>query len=457
MPPKRRGGRRQKTPAKPAKRQRLDAEPKPEPEPKLEPEPEPEPEPETQPEPQPKPAAVTVTAASVKEDIYSPNVDTSDVPDDEDEDEDGIEWEEVHLNKDQETGEPRRVASAKPDSARDGEGRRVEVSKAVRETQMQTRARKRAEKWLRRAGDYDDDDSLAEGIGGRVSGLHVKGKEVVGEESEEDFPIAQAAVATGSWAEIKIGEKGEEPLEEIMPDAYAYTSTYVHTDVDSIYGEPGSAKAAPEAHPIGKKGYGGEAAVGERQNGYPGQTYTSRFPPRLFSESSWSSPSSATASQTDEEPREEDNEGYYDYSEPGWAEPSFHNGGGNSGNNNNGNNKVENRKTGDKGKEKEKDKDTHVVSSRDKLLDSFLTGQIRRIARALNFMVRARASGIEVGDFDALAAVEPERWATLIGSPDDAAELMVETMLGMPFWDVLVLSNRATVLIDELGTLGIVI
>ncbi|KAI1198070.1 hypothetical protein F5X97DRAFT_300374 [Nemania serpens] len=73
-------------------------------------------------------------------------------------------------------------------------------------------------------------------------------------------------------------------------------------------------------------------------------------------------------------------------------------------------------------------------------------------------MVRARASGIDVGaDIEALAAVEPGRWATLIGTPDDAAELVVETVLGMPVSDVLVLANKAAVLIDELEALGIVI
>lgn len=103
------------------------------------------------------------------------------------------------------------------------------------------------------------------------------------------------------------------------------------------------------------------------------------------------------------------------------------------------------------------DEDDYIVSRRDKTLDKFLSVQLRKIARALNFMVRAKASGIEVDDFDALASVDPEEWADLVETPPYAAEVMVDTMLNMSIWDIFILSNRATMLLDELDTLGIVI
>ncbi|KAI1122456.1 hypothetical protein F5Y10DRAFT_75528 [Nemania abortiva] len=103
------------------------------------------------------------------------------------------------------------------------------------------------------------------------------------------------------------------------------------------------------------------------------------------------------------------------------------------------------------------DEGSYIVSRRDKLLDGFLSIQLRKIGRALNFMVRAKATGIDVEDFDALAAVDPEKWNELVDTPETAAEIVVDAMLQMSFWDIVILSKRATMLLDELSTLGITI
>ncbi|KAI0099030.1 hypothetical protein GGR51DRAFT_404061 [Nemania sp. FL0031] len=100
---------------------------------------------------------------------------------------------------------------------------------------------------------------------------------------------------------------------------------------------------------------------------------------------------------------------------------------------------------------------SYIVSRRNKLLDRFLSIQLRKIARALNFIIRAKATGIDVDDFDTLASVDPEKWSELVDTPEDAAEIMVEAMLQMSFWDIVILSKRATMLMDELDTLGITI
>ncbi|KAJ8124035.1 hypothetical protein ONZ43_g155 [Nemania bipapillata] len=107
--------------------------------------------------------------------------------------------------------------------------------------------------------------------------------------------------------------------------------------------------------------------------------------------------------------------------------------------------------------EGEEEEEEWVVTRQDKLLDGFLTVQLRKIGRALNFMVRARASGIRVDSFDALAAVDPARWAQLAATPANAAEVAVDAMLGLSFWEVVILSKRASALLDELSTLGITI
>ncbi|KAI1158879.1 hypothetical protein F5B18DRAFT_639335 [Nemania serpens] len=443
MAPKR-GTRQLKTQANPTKRPRLDAEP-----------------------PAARKEVVVLLdqmRKEVMEDIYSPNVDTSDVTEDEE--------------------ETRVVGSGK--SARELRAERRAAEYVLGEDVTDDEEEDE---------DEDDDDDDGVGVFAKVarvvdvgdgdSNVDAEGEEI----EEEGFPIAAAAVV-GSRE-----DPGKAFLDGFMPDA----------DVEDIYEQPaGNANADPIENAGFERERGGHEYLRSLRELYPAaidgthdldlagfeeprsampppsaaetryrelvaqrirdsqaSPFGVRFPAarrsstdRLFSESSWSSPSSSSASGEEED----DDEYEYDYSEP-WPEPrdDVHNQTLNHGdkNNDNNDNKGETSKTEDK--DKDKDKDTYIVNRRDKLLDSFLSGQLRRIARALNFMVRARASGIEVGDFDALAAVEPERWATLIGSPDDAAELMVETMLEIPFWDVLILSNRATALIDELGTLGIVI
>ncbi|KAI0404402.1 hypothetical protein F4802DRAFT_226967 [Xylaria palmicola] len=92
-----------------------------------------------------------------------------------------------------------------------------------------------------------------------------------------------------------------------------------------------------------------------------------------------------------------------------------------------------------------------------KAADDVLGEYIRRIGRALNFMVRAKASGIEVGDLDFLAAVSPEKWEELAEAPEYAADIVAKTLLEMPMSEVLRLSARADELRRDLGKLGIVI
>ncbi|KAI0903017.1 hypothetical protein F4823DRAFT_329491 [Ustulina deusta] len=114
-------------------------------------------------------------------------------------------------------------------------------------------------------------------------------------------------------------------------------------------------------------------------------------------------------------------------------------------------NEIENEKVG------EEKNDEWLVYPFDKKIDSALSAQLQKIARAINFLVRAKASGIEAGDFAALAAVSPEQWDELVEAPEYAAEIMAKKLLNLSVADIWLLSERATVLLDELTDLGITI
>ncbi|KAI0538037.1 hypothetical protein GGR58DRAFT_322802 [Xylaria digitata] len=105
----------------------------------------------------------------------------------------------------------------------------------------------------------------------------------------------------------------------------------------------------------------------------------------------------------------------------------------------------------------EDEKSPWLVNRHNKVIDNILSGNLRKIALTLNFMARAKASGIDVDDTDALVAVSPEQWDQLIEVPDDAAEIMVQNLLSLPVSDIAVLAERASVLRDDLRELGITI
>ncbi|KAI0855213.1 hypothetical protein F4860DRAFT_52009 [Xylaria cubensis] len=101
--------------------------------------------------------------------------------------------------------------------------------------------------------------------------------------------------------------------------------------------------------------------------------------------------------------------------------------------------------------------DSYLVYRRDKKIDKVLSDRLGTIARVLNFMARARVSGIEIGNFEALAAVEHEKWAELVDSPEHAAEFLAKTLFEMPVLDVFLLSKRAAELQSEMKLLGVII
>ncbi|KAI0436243.1 hypothetical protein F4803DRAFT_542936 [Xylaria telfairii] len=101
--------------------------------------------------------------------------------------------------------------------------------------------------------------------------------------------------------------------------------------------------------------------------------------------------------------------------------------------------------------------DSYLVFPRDKTIDGILSGQLRAIGQTLNFIVRAQASGIEVGDFDSLAAVKPEQWAELVEGPDYAADVVVKSLLDLSMWDICILSEHSKTLRKEMEELGVVI
>ncbi|KAI0184375.1 hypothetical protein EV127DRAFT_239085 [Xylaria flabelliformis] len=101
--------------------------------------------------------------------------------------------------------------------------------------------------------------------------------------------------------------------------------------------------------------------------------------------------------------------------------------------------------------------DSYLVYRRDKKIDKVLSDRLGTIARVLNFMARARVSGIEIGNFEALAAVEHEKWAELVDSPEHAAEFLAKTLFEMPVLDVFLLSKRAAELQSEMKQLGVII
>ncbi|KAI0478048.1 hypothetical protein F4859DRAFT_478483 [Xylaria cf. heliscus] len=99
---------------------------------------------------------------------------------------------------------------------------------------------------------------------------------------------------------------------------------------------------------------------------------------------------------------------------------------------------------------------SYLVYRRSKKIDDLLSGHLRTIARALNFIVRARESGVKVGDFESLAAVKPETWAALTDAPDYAAEVVVKNLLELSMGEICLLSDQATALRNEMGALGVV-
>ncbi|TRX88073.1 hypothetical protein FHL15_011023 [Xylaria flabelliformis] len=103
------------------------------------------------------------------------------------------------------------------------------------------------------------------------------------------------------------------------------------------------------------------------------------------------------------------------------------------------------------------DNDSYLVYRRNKTIDNLLSNHLKTIARALNFMARARVSGIEIGDFEALAAVEREKWAELVDSPEHAADFVAKTLFEMPVLDVFRLSKRAAELQSDMKQLGVII
>ncbi|KAI1436312.1 hypothetical protein GGR50DRAFT_239704 [Xylaria sp. CBS 124048] len=100
-----------------------------------------------------------------------------------------------------------------------------------------------------------------------------------------------------------------------------------------------------------------------------------------------------------------------------------------------------------------------IVYHRGGLTDYFLTRYLGNIARTLNFMVRAATCGIDTSNFDALALVSAEQWAEVgdVKTPDEAAAMVVETLLGLPLADINLLADKAAKLREELGVLGVVI
>ncbi|KAI1821961.1 hypothetical protein F4861DRAFT_427020 [Xylaria intraflava] len=96
-----------------------------------------------------------------------------------------------------------------------------------------------------------------------------------------------------------------------------------------------------------------------------------------------------------------------------------------------------------------------IVYRRGGMTDYFLTRYLGNVGRTLNFMVRAEAAGIDVSDFDSLAAVSPDRWADLADTPADAAEIVVKKLLNMPLSDINILAARAANLRRELLVLGV--
>ncbi|KAI1300057.1 hypothetical protein F5Y03DRAFT_242317 [Xylaria venustula] len=99
----------------------------------------------------------------------------------------------------------------------------------------------------------------------------------------------------------------------------------------------------------------------------------------------------------------------------------------------------------------------YSVYQHDAKMDAILVFHLRRIGRALSFMIRAKASGIEVGDFDSLAAVSREKWEKLTPFPENAVEALVQNMLSASVWDIILLSGQAGALQDDLLQLGITI
>ncbi|KAI1739576.1 hypothetical protein F4680DRAFT_448954 [Xylaria scruposa] len=98
-----------------------------------------------------------------------------------------------------------------------------------------------------------------------------------------------------------------------------------------------------------------------------------------------------------------------------------------------------------------------LIFPRNKSIDKLLSSLIKRIARVLNFMARARESGIEIGDYQSLEAVKQERWAELVDSPEHAADFVVGALLQLPLLDIIPLSQRAAELQNEMKHLGVII
>ncbi|KAI0798987.1 hypothetical protein GGR55DRAFT_526626 [Xylaria sp. FL0064] len=98
------------------------------------------------------------------------------------------------------------------------------------------------------------------------------------------------------------------------------------------------------------------------------------------------------------------------------------------------------------------------IFSGDNVIERFRGPPLRHIACMLNFMARAQASGIEIPDFadlDTLAAVSREQWEELADAPDDAAEIVAEELLNLSILDICLLSERAFILRTDLLRLGV--
>ena len=87
--------------------------------------------------------------------------------------------------------------------------------------------------------------------------------------------------------------------------------------------------------------------------------------------------------------------------------------------------------------------------------DRVITKHLRDVAQVLNFMVRAKMSGIDIGDYDALAAVPRLKWNNLVEAPADAGEAVAEILLNQSGGGICMLAARATALREDLASLGI--
>ncbi|KAI0426968.1 hypothetical protein F5Y09DRAFT_317581 [Xylaria sp. FL1042] len=103
-----------------------------------------------------------------------------------------------------------------------------------------------------------------------------------------------------------------------------------------------------------------------------------------------------------------------------------------------------------------------AVHGEAKAIEMFLGAPLRKTARVLHFMVKAKAGGIDVGGFD--SGFDPEtfgreRWEGLVvvDTPDDAAQIVLAELLKLSVVDFIRLYEKATILRNDLFEMGIVI